>query len=1300
MIKTDSFTHMYLYLLLEKHSIEINFSNVQKILECIEKLDKKYDTDDIIKCIEEKYTSFRYTYSTWEKDHVLNMVTSKGVVKLTPGFTQILDMENERQDALTSIRHMSLNVTGARKGDRLIGVHNISKGAVIQVSDGMIPPSKRDLDNTRLFPDLWEIFLKKLARIPFFENINIDAWLLENEKDGDFDIAETNVKIEVLDVGNSTFTKIDPEVLSTLLTDGPQNAMDMRDYFPKKPGSNARRHTLIFLIYFWKLLLEQTIKSSYDGLTFSFETGKFQQGGKNVNVFDQDLDTEFGIILPAVTSGVNYTASCVIASPMQYKQILLDEKLVTDDNYNNLAKATNIFTAAGFKSLLQKIIRYTPKNVLLPDGTSMKSDQALRITFTLLLTHPGSFVPDIQRFVSGQESAAKRLAVSILEDSYIERSENLLLLMILAFLFQRSPGYKISKELFLKLINICDQALENTTTFHWNIERGSKIKPYVLDIKNTSLANVSALLDMIKSFETDIFMVRDIAFHTKIEKTNIITRPKFMKLEHAIDQHWAPEIAYFFENIPSDATSTKPFSFLFKSIWYNSSCINPRRPVEIDEKIKFQIEQAQKLTYLARLPSTILNQEPLRKYNLEVKLDESWIAGLVGPIQVFGKPPAMVTLVPDNPRQLVAIRKPSRGMKDGTLTEARQEEALAEAKVILQTKGIYLGSIIDPPLPEMKKYKIKLGSDGNYYFESGGNEKTWDELTHKVISIDVYPDVVTEKDNVETWITSSFVDGIREKAFTKFKSFTKLQDVNVLRRVLNYISTCSSTFEVARLSKDGGGTQYTPLLTDSGAIKILWYVTYLFPIALKRVSGSATKFQVGLAPLFWRIRDIIKEYLVNENASDPKSVWPPIKDKTRTPRPYQQECLQEMINKNKKGDKNHFLYLNIGMGKTFIVLSYLKYLQTKGKLPKYIVYTLPSSAISSIITEIENFNIPINLLLPIKSWKKHALVEYSKSQNALLEGHINLIEHDHLRLIENTLTSLASEFIIVIDEIHKALNDTKRTSVALQISRLAIEFIALTGTPTVDTNTYKLIFWLAQVVNFEVNEKNFWTAANGMIAKKLTTGIEIDKLNILADWKDKQAYENYQKLVPINLGGKNSQSTQQDIMKAIQECYKNCDMEMINQTLDFLKKNIRVMLVGNNADHCSLLKEKLVKNGVSASKIFILEGSKSIFLSTEAVKKKLVPNYQVAIVPFRKSEGYTLTHMSAMVSSVILSNAANREQLEGRINRISQTSKIVYYRVIHCGILTFILQKHMDCDSINKVLSAIADEIDIHDISN
>ena len=107
------------------------------------------------------------------------------------------------------------------------------------------------------------------------------------------------------------------------------------------------------------------------------------------------------------------------------------------------------------------------------------------------------------------------------------------------------------------------------------------------------------------------------------------------------------------------------------------------------------------------------------------------------------------------------------------------------------------------------------------------------------------------------------------------------------------------------------------------------------------------------------------------------------------------------------------------------------------------------------------------------------------------------------------------------------------------------------------------------------------------------------------------------------------------------------------------------------------------------AQVFVLEKSKSAYLTPLDTESP----YKFAIVPISRPEGYTLTLMDAMVTSVYPSNLATRTQIEGRINRLGQTAERVDYYTVHTGILTRILESHREARSLVKALEEIARDI-------
>ena len=152
--------------------------------------------------------------------------------------------------------------------------------------------------------------------------------------------------------------------------------------------------------------------------------------------------------------------------------------------------------------------------------------------------------------------------------------------------------------------------------------------------------------------------------------------PPVMPLCHCVDQHWAPEIAYMYpiglvEELKSPGN--KPFSKLFIKLFSEVTGVNPRRPLRKgktmepqgytsdfeDRKFTILTRRAQELVLRARQVTPKRRDKTGDFYRLEYELDQGWISGMLGAVEVKGRPNALVTLHPSNPTVFVAVRKPS-----------------------------------------------------------------------------------------------------------------------------------------------------------------------------------------------------------------------------------------------------------------------------------------------------------------------------------------------------------------------------------------------------------------------------------------------------------------------------------------------------------------------------------------------------------------------------------------------------------------------------------------------------------------
>ena len=1228
-----------------------------------------------------------------------------------------------RAKAQAQVKKLAVSLTGARAGDVLVGASKGTKGAVMRIYDRDVPPQRRTLDGIRMYPDLWDAFIIKLGALPFFVKMSKtqrEIWLEIHEASNENSIGQEGTRLQIIQPGVGDLNqKLSEQQLDNLINGNPYSEdgfwsyKEIENMIERKPGSQARRHTLILIRSFWKVAIDYQVVEEFKGLTVDIERGEVYPKA-NILGKGEEIFVLGSITREVVRKGRKWVRPL---GPRGIQKIGLQvSKRRVDLNlysHNNLIQfAFRNFTAASYKSLIQKIIRFRAEKVDIGGGSLVPCKDVLEIAMYSLAKHPGAFIPDIQRYVTGMESLAKRLAVIILEDSLVplEQAPNRILSLLSgSLLCQRVRNWIPSRSLLDSWFQSGFKALSSKKAVEVDLSKNwHKKRPYVLEINQPRLQSASAILDELRSFSTDLGLARGWA--QNYPNLKIVTGtsfPKVMPLCHCVDQHWAPGLVHYFDptfvhRISKGHTAILPFQPLFNLIWDESSRINPRR-VTLDWK-KFEkksvvkhIRRAQQLYLVAKQRE---HKERLKSggiFTLRYTLDDSWLSGMIGAIEIKAnrklKHPAMlVTLSTDNPLRLIAIRRPSRNMSEEPLSPEAEEMAISIAKTRLKI-GISLNKA-KAPAPILENCTLVL-EEMRYVIRKSDKRKCisipWDII--KKLSIDL-PLLESINDwTIEKALTYTSI-GVEKKAKEKLNRLIRATPLKIVRHALIYLSTFGSSIEMNRVSRDGGGTYKAVSIDDVATYQFLLRISSIYPAALSPALFKPSTFTIPVGPLLWTIRQHIVQ-LTSEGEIGDKG-WNNVrfKDEQRILWTHQREMVGDMIKNKKAGNKGNFIWVPVGLGKTLSVLTYLQYLKEHNQLPTYIIYTLPQSAIKSIIQEIRYFDVPINVIIPLKNNKKHA-AKYSGvhvSQNCRPKPYtINLIEHDHLRRCDETLLSYASRSFLIVDEVHKTLNDTKRTTIALELAHLSHDFVVLTGTPVIDNDTHKLIGWLKQVVPFEVNSKNFWSAANSMIAKTVNTGVRVDDEDIIAKFTSEEE-RYYNQLVPPALGGSNTNPTYEDWFEATTICYQACNRRMVKLTLQIIKKKRGVMLVARNAKHQQLLYKILLEKKIEPRDIYILGSGDSIFLTDEAVNEGKIHGYKVVIVPQRKAEGYTLTYLSAMVTSVYPSNNATREQLRGRINRISQRKKSILYRTVHIGLLTSILRNHESAKNLSIALKGLAEK--------
>jgi len=1110
---------------------------------------------------------------------------------------------------------------------------------------------------------------------------------------------------------------------------------ELEEMVPLKPGSKGLRgrSTLIFRPGNFCISVEER-KTEWNGLYLNLESKAYLEDGE-IDISDEEekrliifedansVAPDFAIVYIPRKEAYTWDELIGLAPNELQPDMIMAKDLLSKFS----------ISPAFFKSLLQKIIRFRAdtcsfiitqseyneytisynkkkERIKIEDEriterrdevndveyvAKLNAQATLLAVVSHLIMHPGAFVPNIQRFVSGMESAFKRIAVSICEDSWTKKKKALLGLYCGAALAQREKNWIPSADLVQTLFTLAVEAQQEGSCFIWQL--GEEYEYTEVD----DWSACAMVLEHIKSFQSDIDMVRFIASTEGKKNKKFLLNGKMDNLfvHQAIDHHTNPEVAYFF---PYEGRETLTYPELFKKMWDVSSGFNPRKRKFVNSNELEEIKIAQKLCMFAKFYNeekvdrivgnfgpvdssfneerdsektsrstsasgstgiSSLNEIPVFKF--EYKIDESWLAGLIGPIQIGN---AFVVLRTDNITTFTAIKKPSRTDKVPELTEEEKEDTISSAVEILK-KGVKL-SKCPPCLDLFRDAKVKYDNEEEVYrlllsTDNSKNKKwqDWEDCIqlnvelkkHEMIYRDFYK---TIKDAIRTT-----GHGIEEYCFDWFDELISDMQPFILRRLLTTITGMATKINLQKIGRDGEGIDYTVYNYDTEVFRALCIMCNLFPAALEM---EGIGFSIKNGPLFWKLRDLINEKIAELTEVD-KVEWKIKKDK-RKMWEHQVDIVNTMKERNKEGKKGHLIWMQMGSGKSMCVTQYIRYLIKEKKMPEYVIWTLPTSAIDSISQEIEMAGL------------EYKLLDCRKHQDSRIEkGVINIVRHDHLRLndFDEQLKECAANTLFIVDEFHKTMNKTKRTSITLDIVKLSYDFIGLSGTIIKDNDVDQLIVWLQQICEFEVTKDNYWVAVGALISRKAETHVVVNR-----EFVEVEQDEDYYKIVPASLGGTASQI---NFRAALQMSYDAVTEEIINQAKKYLKKGEKVFIVAKDVDNQKYIASKLKKY-----EVFMITNKNQITLGPEDEI-----DIDVVITTIRHCEGYTLSLLRIGITGCWFSNQSSRDQLLGRLNRLNQESDYIDWITVHSGILSFILEKYEKTRSLSESLRAFAKDIGI-----
>jgi hypothetical protein len=743
----------------------------------------------------------------------------------------------------------------------------------------------------------------KLNLISFFKPMSYTeriAWLNENNTHREVYLEDIRLKVKFIKIGGDFFNKsLDPEEITLLLKGNPDeaegfwNIEDVYNMFPRKPGSHAQKHTLIFRPHNWILMTKpDNIVKVYNGVYVTLDTPSIKEGTVRGEILVHTMETErkkitnkLAIVIPE-------------GDPYNNLDIIMDEY----PDCKVIKEMIGWFPPSLHKSLIQKLIRTRCAKVEFANKL-YDSASVLVTSFCLLLKHPGAFVPDIQRYVTGLESATKRLAVSICEDSYCEDGNEILSLLAAALLAQQNHYWTPSIDLVKRWVNVALNAQQEKKIYNYDWKNfDSKIKDL------SAYAACYMLLAEVRSFKSDIDMLGSIAQNDgNFRKEKADNYQYVMPIIHCIDQHSFTEIAHFLNYSPES------YSEIFSKIWNKVTGVNPRykkykeyqKSYEHDDYV-MEIREAQKQLWINKTytPQERPTTDKTIKFNY--KIDKSWVSGLVGPLEVkVGRVSAIVVMRTDNIYEMTAIKRPSRDKNQTELTPEEKTSAINKAKVQL-SKGLILTNV-PPSLKDLMNATILLAEE-KFYIRLFEQETfiPWENFVDLTFEFPSHLQLPLTVDNCLLYTG----EGIQEGADEQIDMILKDLDQVVLERMLTYLEGYKHQIKLYKICRDGSSQDLTVTAEDRAVHRLLCYICVLYPACLEIGRNG---FNVKNGPLLWSIRDKIRNVI--QPISIGESNWEESIPDDRVMWDHQRETFDILVTRKLQGKQGSLIYSPTGSGK-------------------------------------------------------------------------------------------------------------------------------------------------------------------------------------------------------------------------------------------------------------------------------------------------------------------------------------------------------------------------------------------------
>eukprot|EP00035_Acanthoeca_spectabilis_P027942 m.468490 g.468490 ORF g.468490 m.468490 type:complete len:1322 (+) comp27536_c0_seq1:111-4076(+) len=1017
-----------------------------------------------------------------------------------------------------------------------------------------------------------------------------------------------------------------------------------------------------------------------------------------------------------------------------------------DDTIRRVHNALKSLTPGALKSVMQKAARFSAAAVELWDGSRVDTAEYAAVACCMLLLHPGGFVPQIQTMVRGVVAGLKRVVVICVEDAYPPGdgvAETLRTLFGSALVAQRVRTYQPPEAVYIRCIQTLCHAVSSPQIINWRRDVDPKDSggrliareiPLTLD-GALALQSLPKLLRELRSFSGDIDMMVTVAKlgrrAFKGDGTKclpgvalVAARPEAMPECHAIDQHTTPGVAHampFPAETRGAARDFGTFAGRFSRTFNNVTGVNPRLHGLVlgfeDRPVTRAVRFAQRVT-LSALRSQLEQRVTLvpnaAEAEFQLPIDFGTLAAGVGPVATAVKLPnrkrlqllVMLPTVGDEGAEEVVMLQPTRGNVDDYLewgdksdpTELAQSDLERQAaRRQVRSKRLVVKS---PLLPSGHAEHL----DGVWCL----NRVPWTQWVAEGVPVvvetypspewveEISPEILQNDDVISEavrHIGSGVCVGAREAVLALCDALPAV----VVARTQGLLRQRFSAFAMPVPARDGGlgldQLQAYPQDWDVWRLMVLF--SRLVPGALRPTVPP--RFEVPDARLLCLITAWMtsRRMVAADVALAPqlgegwqRRKWVEAHDEAgRLLRRHQRDAVERMKARHLRGAPGHYLVMDTGHGKTLTALAYAMWrllCTDLGDRVRRIIWITPPGAkmdkkgkaddprnfqlIRSLLDEFEGDDALVRVPVSFVSKKNPNFPEFT----------LCIAHHDHIRSIPDALFDVAATSFVVFDEGDNFYGPSLRTSAALRLAGLCPEFVIQTATPVPGRGKIeRLADWLGLTEEYPVTKTNYLVAACNMVALRVSLGIESKYLTheVPRSQPAIAAFDSY-------IRSKDWATLFRTLQREVDGAF--CDRAAYHARRDRADTPTGgCFVVCDNSAHVDRLVEQFAERHPD--------------LRCGDANGMDDPKVAVVFVRASNNRGYnTGVRLGVQIRQPYPGSGASRQQMEGRIRRLTQRREKVTYEVVYMRdtLMQLLHERQQRDDSVNHSLEQLAEEYD------